>query len=102
MVSDSGGIQEEAPALGVPVLVLRDVTERQEAVESGSAVLVGSSASRLMEAAARLLEDRVEYRRRSRPRLLYGDGQACRRIEAGLQRIGGRRVGGRQTVAAAI
>jgi UDP-N-acetylglucosamine 2-epimerase len=73
VVSDSGGIQEEAPALGVPVLVLREVTERPEAVESGSALLVGSSAERLLDAAGRLLEDQAEYERRSRVRLLYGD-----------------------------
>lgn len=88
VVTDSGGIQEEAPALGVPVVVLRDVTERPEAVESGSAVLVGRSASRLLAAAAKLLDDRVEYANRGRVRFLYGDGQACRRIEAGLQRFG--------------
>ena len=97
VVTDSGGIQEEAPALGVPVLVLRDVTERPEAVEAGAAVLVGCSPTRLLEAAGRLLEDPQEYERRSRVRLLYGDGKASRRIEAGLLRIGGRR-----TLAAAI
>lgn len=97
VVTDSGGIQEEAPALGVPTLVLRDVTERTEAVEAGSAVLVGSSTSRLLAEAETLLGDPAEYRRRSQVRLLYGDGKACGRIESGLQRIGGRR-----TLAAAI
>jgi len=91
VVTDSGGIQEEAPALGAPVLVLRDVTERPEAVEAGAAVLVGRSPDRLMAAARALLDDPAEHQRRSRVRLLYGDGAACRRIEAGLLRMSARR-----------
>lgn len=97
LVSDSGGIQEEAPALGTPVLVLRDVTERTEAVDAGAAQLVGSSPDRLMEAAGLLLDSPSERQRRSRVRLLYGDGNACLRVEDGLLRIGGRR-----TLAAAM
>lgn len=84
VVTDSGGIQEEAPSLGKPVLVLRDVTERPEAIRPGTAQLVGCSAERLLAAANLLLDDPEEYERRSRVRPLFGDGHACRRIEEAL------------------
>jgi UDP-N-acetylglucosamine 2-epimerase (non-hydrolysing) len=80
VLTDSGGIQEEAPGLGVPVLVLRDVTERPEAVEAGTVRLVGTDRARIVAEAARLLEDpgaRAEMARVINP---YGDGQAARRI----------------------
>lgn len=80
VLTDSGGIQEEAPALGKPVLVMRDVTERPEAIETGVAKLVGTD-PRLMKAEIdTLLDDSGEYARRARPVFPYGDGTASRRI----------------------
>jgi UDP-N-acetylglucosamine 2-epimerase (non-hydrolysing) len=80
IISDSGGIQEEAPSLGKPVLVLRDKTERPEAVEAGTVKLVGTSEERIVEEAVRLLEDEEEYARMTRVHNPYGDGRACERI----------------------
>jgi UDP-N-acetylglucosamine 2-epimerase (non-hydrolysing) len=80
IISDSGGIQEEAPSLGKPVLVLRDKTERPEAVEAGTVKLVGTAEDRIVEEAARLLEDEAEYARMTRVHNPYGDGRACERI----------------------
>ena len=80
ILSDSGGIQEEAPALGVPLLVLREKTERPEGLACGSATLVGTSSERIMAEAKRLLSDPTrlaQMRRRSFP---YGDGKSGRRI----------------------
>lgn len=82
MLSDSGGIQEEAPALGVPLLVLRDKTERPEGIASGCARLVGTSQGRIVQQVRRLLRDEgalTHMRRRSFP---YGDGRAAPRIAA--------------------
>ena len=79
-LTDSGGVQEEAPSLGKPVLVMRDVTERPEGVAAGTARLVGTSVERIVEESARLLEDRDEYARRSRIANPYGDGHAAGRI----------------------
>lgn len=82
MLTDSGGIQEEAPSLGKPVLVLREKTERPEAVEAGTATLVGTDVRRIVGAATLLLEDPAEYERRKRIHNPYGDGQAsCRMAE---------------------
>ncbi len=86
VVSDSGGIQEEAPALGRPVLVLRDRTERPEAVAAGSAELVGTDPLRIRAAIARLRRDPVLYAHRSLPRFPYGDGRAAERIAAAMAR----------------
>lgn len=80
ILSDSGGIQEEAPALGKPVLVLRDTTERPEAVEAGTVKLVGSETEALIEHSSRLLEDAVYYAQMSEAKNPYGDGDAARRI----------------------
>ena len=80
LITDSGGIQEEAPSLGKPVLVMRDCTERPEAVEAGTVKLVGTDARRIVSEACRLLEDPVEYGRMSRLHNPYGDGRASRRI----------------------
>jgi UDP-N-acetylglucosamine 2-epimerase (non-hydrolysing) len=80
LVTDSGGIQEEGPSLGKPVLVMRDKTERPEAVEAGTAMLVGTDAARIVAEAARLLDDAAEYGRRSRIHNPYGDGHASARI----------------------
>jgi UDP-N-acetylglucosamine 2-epimerase (non-hydrolysing) len=80
LITDSGGIQEEAPSLGKPVLVMRDCTERPEAVEAGTVKLVGTDTGRIVDEAARLLDDPNEYERMSRTHNPYGDGQASRRI----------------------
>ncbi len=80
--TDSGGVQEEAPSLGVPVLVLRDVTERPEAVAAGTVALVGSAADRLVETAANLLRDQVAYAKMANAINPYGDGRAAERIVA--------------------
>jgi len=80
IITDSGGIQEEAPSLGKPVLVLREKTERPEAVEAGTVKLVGTDEERIVAEATRLLDDSAEYSRMTRVHNPYGDGQACRRI----------------------
>ncbi len=80
VLTDSGGIQEEGPSLGKPILVLRENTERPEGVEAGSVKLVGTQTRRIVEEAVRLLEDRQEYERMARVHNPYGDGHASRRI----------------------
>lgn len=80
LLTDSGGIQEEGPALGKPVLVMRDVTERPEAVALGAVELVGCDPNRIRRVVDRLLDDASEYRRRAKPCFPYGDGTAARRI----------------------
>lgn len=82
ILTDSGGIQEEAPFLKKPVLVLRDVTERPEVVEMGLAMLVGTDETKLVEATRRLLTDRVSYARMASGGSPYGDGYASQRIAA--------------------
>lgn len=80
IMTDSGGLQEEAPSFGVPTLVLRDTTERPEGIEAGTLELVGTDEQRVYESARRLLTDRETYERMSRAANPYGDGQASRRI----------------------
>lgn len=80
VITDSGGLQEEAPSLGKPVLVLREVTERPEAVQAGTVRVVGTDRERILAAAERLLTDRVEYDRMARAVNPYGDGHAAQRI----------------------
>ena len=80
ILTDSGGIQEEAPALGRPVLVLRETTERPEGVSAGTALLVGTDRTRIVDAASELLTDTAAYERMSRARNPYGDGRASARI----------------------
>jgi UDP-N-acetylglucosamine 2-epimerase (non-hydrolysing) len=80
VLTDSGGIQEEAPAIGRPVLVFRDVTERPEAVEAGGVKLVGSDPSRFEEEIGRLWNDDHAYAEMARPRFPYGDGRSAQRI----------------------
>jgi len=80
IISDSGGVQEEAPALGKPVLVLRNETERPEAVDMGVVKLVGTDADRILEEAQLLLDDRVVYQSMARGVSPYGDGHAAERI----------------------
>ena len=74
------GIQEEAPSLGKPVLVMRDTTERPEALESGTVHLVGTDYNRIMAEVSTLLDDPVAYQRMSQAVNPYGDGKACARI----------------------
>jgi len=80
LITDSGGIQEEAPSLGKPVLVMRECTERPEAVEAGTVKLVGTDAAVIVREASRLLGDPAEYERMSRVHNPYGDGHASERI----------------------
>ena len=84
VMTDSGGLQEEAPALGKPVLVLRRETERPEAVEAGTVRLAGVEEENIFRLAAQLLSDREEYQRMARAVNPYGDGQACRRIAGAI------------------
>jgi len=85
VMTDSGGIQEEAPAMGVPALVLREVTERPEGVASGNVKLVGSNAQQIVSETARLLDDPSEHLRMARAVNPYGDGHAAERIAAALE-----------------
>ena len=82
IITDSGGIQEEAPSLGKPVLVMRDTTERPEAVEAGTVLLVGSDRQKIVVEAQRLLDDREAYKAMSLAHNPYGDGRAAERIAA--------------------
>lgn len=84
VVSDSGGIQEEAPALGVPVIVCREKTERPEAVEAGTVALVGTSKSLIADTIEELLEDNEKYTQMATAKSPFGDGQASRRIVEAL------------------
>ena len=79
-ISDSGGLQEEAPALGKPVLVLRRETERPEAVAAGTVKLAGVIQDDIVTMAQRLIQDKDAYARMAHAVNPYGDGQACRRI----------------------
>lgn len=80
VLTDSGGIQEEAPSLGKPVLVMRDVTERPEAVEAGTVKLVGASKKNIISSIDLLLNDEAMYTKMSQAHNPYGDGKACDRI----------------------
>lgn len=80
ILTDSGGIQEEAPGLGKPVLVMRDTTERPEAVEAGTVLLVGANQERIEDGVVELLENEVLYKQMSEAVNPYGDGKACARI----------------------
>lgn len=85
ILTDSGGLQEEAPALGKPVLVLRNVTERPEALATGNLELVGTDPGRIVAAVAGLLADDEKYARMARPAFPFGDGQASGRIAAAIE-----------------
>lgn len=87
ILTDSGGIQEEAPALGKPVLVMRDTTERPEAIDAGTARLVGTDETSIADGVALLLDDAAEYRRMAFAHNPYGDGRACERIVQGLRTL---------------
>ena len=88
IITDSGGVQEEAPSLGKPVLVMRDTTERPEAVEAGTVKLVGAKAQTIINEAQKLLDDKNEYERMSKAHNPYGDGRACERIVDFIKRLG--------------
>jgi UDP-N-acetylglucosamine 2-epimerase (non-hydrolysing) len=80
MLTDSGGVQEEAPALGKPVLVMRDTTERPEGVAAGTARLVGTDADRIVSEISTLLDEKAAYEAMARAHNPFGDGHAARRI----------------------
>ncbi|GAB4514633.1 non-hydrolyzing UDP-N-acetylglucosamine 2-epimerase [Flagellimonas sp.] len=80
IITDSGGVQEEAPSLGKPVLVMRDTTERPEAVEAGTVLLVGTNKELIVSEASKLLEDKQAYDKMAKLHNPYGDGRACKRI----------------------
>jgi len=85
ILTDSGGIQEEAPAFGIPTLVMRDVTERPEAIATGVAKLVGTDPETICNAVDALIDDAELYRATARPVFPYGDGTAARKIARILQ-----------------
>jgi UDP-N-acetylglucosamine 2-epimerase (non-hydrolysing) len=87
VLTDSGGIQEEAPSIGKPVLVMRDVTERPEGIEAGVAKVVGTSRSTIVPNVIRLLENQMDYIRMAKATNVYGDGRAAERIVAALSTI---------------
>ena len=80
IITDSGGVQEEAPSLGKPVLVMRDTTERPEAVEAGTVKLVGTNKETIINEAQKLLENQEEYNKMSKAHNPYGDGKACEKV----------------------
>src|SRR5690606_32109115 len=89
IITDSGGVQEEAPSLGKPVLVMRDTTERPEAVEAGTVRLVGTEKEKIVSEATSLLTDNERYETMSGLHNPYGDGKACQRIAAFMKTVGG-------------
>jgi UDP-N-acetylglucosamine 2-epimerase (non-hydrolysing) len=80
IITDSGGIQEEAPSLGKPVLVMRDTTERPEALKAGTVKLVGTDKEKIIREAQKLLDDKTEYKKMSQAYNPYGNGTACEKI----------------------
>jgi UDP-N-acetylglucosamine 2-epimerase (non-hydrolysing) len=87
ILTDSGGVQEEGPSLGKPILVMREKTERPEAVEAGTSTLVGNSVEKIVESVNALLDDEREYARRSCIHNPYGDGHASERIAAEIKKF---------------
>jgi len=87
ILTDSGGIQEEAPSLGKPVLVMRDTTERPEAVDAGTVILVGTNEERIIEECQSLLNDVDRFDRMSELHNPYGDGQACKRVMKHIKKL---------------
>jgi UDP-N-acetylglucosamine 2-epimerase (non-hydrolysing) len=80
IITDSGGVQEEAPSLGKPVLVMRDTTERPEAVDAGTVKLVGTNVQRIVSETNELLDNSQAYDNMAKAHNPYGDGKACERI----------------------
>ena len=87
IITDSGGVQEEAPSLGKPVLVMRNTTERPEAVEAGTVILVGTNTDKIVSETEKLLKDKTHYETLSKTHNPYGDGKACDRIVDFLKSI---------------
>ena len=87
VITDSGGVQEEAPSLGKPVLVMRDTTERPEAVEAGTVILVGTDKDKIVKETLNLLNNSVLYKQMSKLHNPYGDGNACKKIVAFIENI---------------
>jgi UDP-N-acetylglucosamine 2-epimerase (non-hydrolysing) len=87
IITDSGGVQEEAPSLGKPVLVMRETTERPEALEAGTVRLVGTDVGKIVESVNELLDNPAEYQRMSRAHNPYGDGRAAARIVDAIQSL---------------
>jgi len=87
VITDSGGVQEEAPSLGKPVLVMRDTTERPEAVEAGTVILVGTDTKKIVAETVRLLNDTVLYAKMSKLHNPYGDGNACEKIVEFIEKL---------------
>ena len=94
VLTDSGGVQEEAPSLGKPVLVMRDTTERPEGVAAGTAILTGPNAPAIVEHATRLLTDEAAYRAMATATNPYGDGHAAERIVERIRRYFAAQVSG--------
>ena len=80
IITDSGGVQEEAPSLGKPVLVMRDTTERPEALDAGTVKLVGTNKELIIKEAQKLLDDEDKYNTMAKAHNPYGDGKACEKI----------------------
>jgi UDP-N-acetylglucosamine 2-epimerase (non-hydrolysing) len=87
ILTDSGGLQEEAPSLGKPVLVMRDVTERPEGVEAGVSRVVGTNSNTIFSGVDTLLSDKVEYERMKTAKSPYGDGTAGKQIAQILRNV---------------
>ena len=87
IITDSGGVQEEAPSLGKPVLVMRDTTERPEAVKAGTVKLVGTNKESIVKEAQKLLDNKDEYDKMSKAHNPYGDGKACEKIVKFLKEV---------------
>jgi UDP-N-acetylglucosamine 2-epimerase (non-hydrolysing) len=87
IITDSGGVQEEAPSLGKPVLVMRDTTERPEAVTAGTVILVGTNTEKIVSEATALLNDKEKYQNMSALHNPYGDGKACERIVEFIEKL---------------
>jgi UDP-N-acetylglucosamine 2-epimerase (non-hydrolysing) len=80
IITDSGGVQEEAPSLGKPVLVMRETTERPEAVDAGTVILVGTDKQKIANEALKLLKNEEQHKKMSALHNPYGDGKAAQRI----------------------
>lgn len=87
VITDSGGVQEEAPSLGKPVLVMRDTTERPEAVEAGTVILVGTNTDMIVNETTDLLKNKERYKKMSKLHNPYGDGNSCKRIVDFIQKL---------------
>jgi len=87
VLTDSGGVQEEAPSLGKPVLVMRDTTERPEAIEAGTVLLVGTDGATILQETLRLLEDEAAYEKMANAVNPYGDGAAAPRCVAAIAHL---------------